>query len=80
MMKQNELKQIISECCNDITFEYNGKAAGITSTVENYIPTFQVWYGNEIKEYKTVEDVMSDPFYDGKSLNDISSYVEYEIL
>ena len=76
-MKRSELAQIISECCNDVLFVYNGKKSGITSEVRNSVPTFQVWHGTDIKEYRTVEDVMSDPFYSGKSINDLIGTVDF---
>lgn len=65
------LKQVIAECHNDIVFEYNNKQSGITSTVENSIPTFQVWHGNDVKEYSNVDDLIIDKFYSGKSLIDL---------
>ena len=30
-MSKKEIEQIISECCNDLVFIYNGKKSGITS-------------------------------------------------
>ncbi len=77
-MNTNDLKQIISDCCNDVIFKYNGKSSGITSTVKNSIPLFQSWHGNKIKEYSNIYDVMSDKFFSGKSLNDLVGIVEFE--
>lgn len=76
-MKAEDLKCIIAECCNDVIFEYNGKPSGVTSTVENYIPTFQVWHGDDVKEYHDVDAVMEDPFYSGKSILDFMDDVEF---
>lgn len=76
MMKEY-LFQIISECVNDVVFVYNGKKSGVTSEVEDSVPTFQVWHGNEVKEYSTVDDVMNDPFYSGKSINDLLNKVDF---
>lgn len=39
-MNAKELRQIISDCCNDVIFRYN-KSSGITSEVKNSIPIFQ---------------------------------------
>ena len=74
---KNKIKKIISDCCNDVLFIYNGKKSGITSTVKNSIPTFQVWYGEKTKEYNDIDSVMSDNFFDGKSLNDLSETVNF---
>ena len=76
-MDINKLKNIISECCNDVIFTYAGKTSGITSTVINYIPTFQAWHGNDVKEYNNIDDVMNDKFYSGKSLTDIANEVDF---
>lgn len=79
-MTIHTLKQAIKECTNDIIFTFNGKSSGITSTVNNYIPVFQAWYGNDIKEYDNIEDVMNDNFYNGKALADIVDEIEITIL
>lgn len=71
-MKKNEIKKIISECCNDIIFVYKGKNAVITSTVSNYVPTFEARYDGKSKKYSDINDVMSDKFYNGKSVSDLA--------
>lgn len=78
-MSANELKKIISDCCNDVTFSYNGMDSGVTSEMKDYIPTFQVWHGESTKEYNDVEKVMSDKFYSGKSLNELADVVKFWI-
>lgn len=79
-MNKNELKQVIADCCNDITFFYNGKKSGVTSEVENYVPTFQAWHGNSVKSYADVEEVMKDQFYGGKSLSDLADVVKISVI
>lgn len=39
----------------DATFFYNGNKAGICSRVENYIFSFELWYGEKIKEYENLD-------------------------
>ena len=65
-MNKDELRQILSECCNDISFFYKGLASGVTVEVRDYIPTYQAWHGNDTKEYDNVDEVMNDKFYSGK--------------
>ncbi len=79
-MTKQILKQIISDCCNDVVFSYYGKSAGITSRVNDFVPTFQVWYGSETKEYKDIEKVMTDSFFQGKSLEELIDEVDFEVL
>ena len=76
-MNKAELQRQIGEDYNDMSFVYNGKPAGVTSTVTNYVPTFQVWYGENTKTYGTIDEVMNDKFYDGKSIADLSEIVEF---
>lgn len=76
-MKPMELKTIIEECCNDVSFVYNGKQSGVTSEVLNSIPKFQSWYGDQTKEYENVDDVMADKFFGGKSLIDLANSVKF---
>lgn len=78
-MTRSELEKTISDCCNDVSFTYNGVPSGVTSEVHDYIPTFHAWYGEKIRAYNNIEDVMSDEFYGGKSLNDLVGIVEFWI-
>ena len=75
-----KLEKIINSCLNDITFIYNNKSCGITSTVNNYIPTFDVWYGDFNKTYSNVEDVLTDNIFNGKSLKDLVKIVDFDVL
>lgn len=78
-MNSKELKQIISDCCNYIVFSYEGKQSGVTSKVENYVPTFQAWHGSNTKSYKDVDELMGDKIYSGKALNDLVDIVEIDV-
>ena len=79
-MTTNELREIILACCNDVVFTFNGKASGITSEVNDYMPAFQVWHGEEFKYYSDVDTLMSDPFYSGRSINELVSSIDFTIL
>ena len=76
-MTKAEMKQIIEDCCNDVLFTYNGKNAGITSEVKNYVPTFQAWSGSSTKKYTNVDDVMADKFFGEKSIIELLGEVEF---
>lgn len=79
-MKQEELKQIMNEYCNDIVFQYAGKSSGVTCEVNDYKPTFQAWHGDAVKLYSDAEDVMNDKFYSGKSINDLLDTVNIDVV
>lgn len=78
-MSKAELKQIILGCLDDVLFTYNKKASGITSDVKDYAPTFHAWHGSATKDYKNVDDLMSDPFFSGKTINDLIDEVEFTL-
>lgn len=80
MSEEEVLMETVAECCNDIIFSYKGVQAGITSEVHEFVPTYQVWYGESTKEYSEVEEVFSDKFYDGKSIKDLIGEVEFTFV
>ena len=75
-MDINELKNIITTCVNDIYFIYNNKKCGVTSQVEDYMPVYEMWYGKKIKQYHSIDKLLKDPFFDGKSLTNILKCIE----
>lgn len=79
-MNANELKKIISECCGDQVFSYNGKPSGITADVDNYIPLYHVWHGEKTKDFDDIDVLMSEPFFSGKSLNELAAEIEFDLL
>lgn len=79
-MTVDVLTNTIQSCLNDVVFIYNGKQSGITSSVNNYQSTFQVWYGDQTKNYDKIDDVLNDKFYGGKSLIDLLDMTEFTIL
>lgn len=70
-MTYRELYNVIDDCCNDITFSYNGQKCGIEPEVKDYQKTFHTWYGNNYKDYMSADDALTDPFFSGKSIKDI---------
>lgn len=76
-MNRSELKKVIAECCNDVVFVYNGKKSGVTAEVHDSVPTFQVWHGNDTKEFSDVDVLMSDKFFSGKSIDELSEKVDF---
>ena len=79
-MKKDDVKRIIVDCCNDIVFFYNGMDSGVTSEVINYTPSFQAWHGDNTKVYGSIDDVMNDKFYSGKSLNDLVENIDINVV
>ena len=75
-MTCKKLKSIISECCNDVIFEYNNLHSGITSEVHDGNPIFYAWHGESTKEYITVDEIMTDKFFSGRSVSELIYLVD----
>lgn len=79
-MKIEDIKQVISGCCNDVVFEYNGLKSGVTSEVYNSVPVFQAWHGENTREYVTLEGLLNDQFFSGKSILELIHEVEFDFV
>ncbi len=73
-----DFRKAIGEDYNDVNFVYKGKPSGVSSTVHEYIPSFHAWYGDKEKEYKSVDELMGDKFFGGKSLSELIGHVVFE--
>lgn len=67
-MKANKLKDLILSLTQDIVFDYEGESACINPWSDCKI---EVGYGDNVKTYDNIDDVMEDKFYHGKSLSEI---------
>ena len=77
-MTANDLKKIISDACDDITFTYNDKKCGIFPTVEDGNPTYSTWFGDTHQDFFDADSIMTALFFDGKSLNEIANQIEIQ--
>lgn len=78
--EEEVLMDTVAECCNDVVFTYKGIRAGITSEVHDFFPTYQVWFGENTKEYSDIDNVFNDKFYDGKSIKELIGVVEFSYI
>lgn len=77
-MSADRLRQILIDCCNDVTFSVNGVSCGIFPSVDDSKATYSAWYGDQNKLFYDVDDLMSSDFFGGIALNDIASKIEYQ--
>jgi hypothetical protein len=63
-----ELKNHLTNLIGHVTFEYNGYSCGIDPLSLN---KFDMWYGNDAVTVNSIEKVMNEPLFNGKSLKDI---------
>ena len=71
-MMVEQLRRAITEEFSDVFFTHSDKRSGVTSEVHGGIPMFQAWHGEETKEYESADRLMTDPFFSGKSLEDLA--------
>lgn len=70
-MSLKKLIDILNDCCNDIAFSFGGKQSGVMPEVANHKKTYHVWYGEKTKDYLSVDELVNDRFFDGKSIKEI---------
>lgn len=74
-MSLNEIKDYISSLCSHLTFDFHGKSCGIDPISPDH---FDMWYGDNAITVTSIDDVMKQPFFDGKSLQDIVDEIEVD--
>ena len=62
---------------NDVKFKIKDTPCGVAVEVYDRIPTYQSWCGRKNKEYKSLDELIKDHFFCGKSLEEISETIEY---
>lgn len=72
-MTPNKLKTLIMSFTDDIVFDYHGKTACINPWNEK---KYEVGFGDIGKTYSSIDDLMTDPIYDGESLTQIAKNIE----
>ncbi len=69
-MEPEELKGRIQSLATHILFDYKGVAGGVDPFNAG---DFDLWYGDVYLKAHSIEEVMTAPVFDGKSLNDIAT-------
>lgn len=72
-MNSQILKDRSSSLFTHVLFDYKGIHCGVDPFSAH---EFDVWYGDKYETMKSIEEVMNKPFFDGKSLSEISSEIE----
>jgi hypothetical protein len=67
-MTISELKDYLTAMVSHVLFEYNGRSCGIDPLSFNI---FEMWIGEEYMTARSVEEVLSVKFFDGKSVKEI---------
>ncbi len=72
-MNAKSIKNLILSLTQDIEFSYNNVDGSIIPLSRDNI---SMSYGDANKNYKDVDTLLNDPFFNGKSLSDIVSDIE----
>ena len=73
-MSIDTIKNRLDEMCSHILFDYNGKGCGIDPLSRDR--RYDMWYGNETYTAKSIDEAVTVPLFDGKSLKDIVDKIE----
>lgn len=74
-MEPEALKKLITTNWSHILFTYKDKECGIDPFSLN---SFDMWYGDELENFTSLDDLMSRRLFDGKSLSDICFNLKFE--
>jgi hypothetical protein len=76
IMTINEFLENLTEEYGTAEFEYKGKKCGIEPKTQDSITTYTMWYGKNWNDYDDIDILLSDRFFDGRSLHDIFQSIE----
>lgn len=74
-MSLDKLHEIMET--NDIYFEYHNQKCGVETEVRDYVPTYDLWYGDiATKKYNDFDEMVHDKIFDGRSLSEILGEIQ----
>lgn len=79
-MTINDIKYAMLNDGNMVCFSYNDRQCGLD--IEGGIPSFrfQAWCGSDSKYYGDFDELVSDEFFDGRSLKSLLNIVEFSFI
>lgn len=63
-----EIRDYLSKLTGHVIFDYMGRSCGVDPLA---LDSFDMWYGNNEMTAKSIDEVMTAKFFNGKSLTDI---------
>lgn len=72
-MTANKIKNRLDELASHLTFSYKGVSCGVDPLSRDH---FNMWYGDSDFVADSLERVMNEPFFNGKSLAEIAEKIE----
>ena len=80
MKNIDELKNTLTVDYGDVEFSYLGKTAGIEILAKDRVVSYEMWYGDLLNTYDTVDALLDAEMFDGKSLRQIADDVNFFFL
>lgn len=74
-MTNDQIRKRIDEKASHFTFLYNGVSCGVDPYSDK---EYDIWYGDKIITVDSIEEVMNNPFFGGKSLTAISRNIQIQ--
>lgn len=68
-MTAKQIKEHLDEMAAHFTFVYKGKMCGVDPLSRTH---YEIWYGGADMVATSLDEVMTTPFFDGKSLEEIA--------
>jgi hypothetical protein len=74
-MKAKQIEERLAEMASHFTFDYNGKTCGVDPLSRT---RYEMWYGDTDMTASSLDEVMTTPFFNGKSLTDIADEIKID--
>lgn len=75
IMTADEIQTYLTKVVSHLTFTYQGKNCGI----DPFSPTdFDMWFGDEEMNAKSIEEVMDTDFFGGKSIRKLAPIIDFD--
>ena len=77
MKNIDALKNTLTVDYGDVEFSYLGKTAGIEIIANDSVVSYEMWYGDLLNTYDTVDALLDAVMFNGKSLRQIANDVDF---
>lgn len=74
------IKKALMRSETEVLFMHQGEASGIASTRTADGMTFLLWYGYRKKVFGDIDEMMTEPFFDGCSIEELAGMTAFEIV
>lgn len=71
-MTASDIKKQIGSLCSHVLFDYEGHACGVDPIATD---EYDMWCGNDYMKARSINEVMTTPFFKGKALEDITDQI-----